>query len=177
MRSDRGREHLFKTISNMFGSDVITAILNCPNVRNRPGEPSYETDNPSAPSSSSISSSSREILQARTVFREMKDSTYSDLSNASVYLAAGTSTGCAYIWKISIAELQSGVPYSASTYDDGSKLHSLLQSSDHPIVQIALSSADTHGPASDPRSHSFTQVQPISNHFCTNNFYLMIVFL
>jgi WD40 repeat protein len=148
IRSDKGREYLYKTLNNMFGSDVIASILNSPTVRNRPVDP-FETA-PSAPSSSSISSSSRDMMQARAVFREMKDSTYLDLSNASVYLAAGTHTGCAYIWKMSVAEFQSGVPYCTSTYDDGSKLHSLLQSSDHPIVQISLSSAHTHRPGYYP---------------------------
>lgn len=160
MRSDRGREHLYKALSNKVGSDVISSILNSPNVRSGPGEHPYETY-PSAPSTSSISSSSKEMMQARTVFREMKESTYLDLSNASVYLAAGTSTGCAYIWKLSVAEFESGVPYCTSTYDDGRKLHSLLQSSEHPIVQIALSSTHAHGPGSDPRSYPHTEVRCI----------------
>jgi hypothetical protein len=168
LRSDKGRENLYKTLSNMFSSDVIASILNSPNVRNRPGDP-FETDS-STPSSTSISSSSREMMQARTVFREMEDNTYLDLSNASVYLAAGTNTGCAYIWKLSLAEFQTGVPYSTSTYDDGTKLHSLLQSSDHPIVQIALSSTHTQ----DPGSYPHTEVQCV---FTVLNFKIFLIIL
>ena len=66
-----------------------------------------------------------------------------------IYLAAGTSSGCVFVWKFSYNELVevlkagSGSEGQSGYYivDDGKKLHSLLQSSEHSIIQVSLSSA------------------------------------
>jgi len=61
----------------------------------------------------------------------------------SAYLAAGTNAGAVYVWKIDLQEAFGVMTGERPTrlLDDGSKLHSLLQSSDRPIVSVALSTA------------------------------------
>ena len=62
-------------------------------------------------------------------------------ADASVYLAAGTNTGCVYIWKILLSDLETAAATSNNAIrnhcDNG--LHSLTQSSEYPVVQIAIS--------------------------------------
>ena len=103
---------------------------------------------------------SSQILKAQRLFEENQDSLYFDsTSHSSVYLAAGTNTGCVYVWKFSYSDLQGdcNIDKSSTSINDknnmiasgaqgngdngGYILHSLLQSSQYPIVQIALSSA------------------------------------
>ena len=75
---------------------------------------------------------------------------------SAIYLSAGTTTGSIYLWKLdtvhifnTIASLDvSLAPGEGLTkftpvrlIDDGSWLHSLLQSSDRPIVSVAISAA------------------------------------
>ena len=67
---------------------------------------------------------------------------------SALYLAAGTSLGATYVWKIGYNDIVDmlGQVYDRNgrknmIIDDGRRLHSLLQTSDRPIVHVALSSA------------------------------------
>ena len=62
-------------------------------------------------------------------------------ADASVYLAAGTNTGCVYIWRIPLSDLETAPATSNVTIKNhcGNELHSLTQSSEYPVVQIAIS--------------------------------------
>ena len=67
---------------------------------------------------------------------------------SALYLAAGTSLGAIYVWKIGYNDIVDmlGQVYDRNgrknmIIDDGRRLHSLLQTSDRPIVHVALSSA------------------------------------
>jgi hypothetical protein len=80
-----------------------------------------------------------QIMKASKLFQLKQGCTYLDItSNSTVYLAAGTNTGSVYVWKFSYYELQSIVNGVAGYRN---KLHSLLHSSEYPVVQISLSSA------------------------------------
>ncbi len=62
---------------------------------------------------------------------------------SSIYLAAGTNVGAIYVWNLSTTEVFGATHGSKAVklIDDGSKLHSLLQTSDRPIVNLSLSLA------------------------------------
>jgi hypothetical protein len=62
-------------------------------------------------------------------------------ADASVYLAAGTNTGCVYIWKILLSDLETAAATSNNAIRNhcDNELHSLTQSSEYPVVQIAIS--------------------------------------
>ncbi len=67
---------------------------------------------------------------------------------SALYLAAGTSLGAIYVWKIGYDDIVDmlGQVYDRNgrknmIIDDGRRLHSLLQTSDRPIVHVALSAA------------------------------------
>jgi WD40 repeat protein len=102
-----------------------------------------------------------QIFRAGKLFQHKRSSIYIDCSSSSsIYLAAGTNTGCVYLWKFSHNELQA---HAISNHhlnplpDDGSRLHSLIQSSQYPVVQISLSSA------ADPdvlKSTNGTEIKP-----------------
>ena len=57
----------------------------------------------------------------------------------TVYLAAGTNTGCVYIWKLLLSELEAVTSNNAKMNCNENDLHSLTQSTEYPIVQIAIS--------------------------------------
>ena len=57
----------------------------------------------------------------------------------TVYLAAGTNTGCVYIWKLILSELEAVTSNNAKMNCSVNDLHSLTQSTEYPIVQIAIS--------------------------------------
>jgi hypothetical protein len=76
----------------------------------------------------------------------------SDPDIANVYIAGGTNAGCVYVWKIPYRDLYRSVSTVVPLYDflsaprEGKLLHSLLQSSEHPIVHVSISSSRDEGP-------------------------------
>ena len=62
-------------------------------------------------------------------------------SGTSVYIAAGTNIGAVYVWQLPTSMLFALVTNTRKPklIDDGSCLHSLVQTSDRPIVSVALS--------------------------------------
>jgi len=62
-------------------------------------------------------------------------------SGSSVYIAAGTNIGAVYVWQIptSVIFAMATSTRKPKLIDDGSCLHSLVQTSDRPIVSVALS--------------------------------------
>ena len=57
----------------------------------------------------------------------------------TVYLAAGTNTGCVYIWKLLLSDLEAMTSNNVMMNCSVNDLHSLTQSTEYPIVQIAIS--------------------------------------
>ena len=62
-------------------------------------------------------------------------------AGSSIYLAAGTNIGSIYVWSIETKDLFGAVHgrFPVKLIDDGSKLHSLLQTSNRPIISVGLS--------------------------------------
>ncbi len=63
-------------------------------------------------------------------------------AGSSVFVAAGTNIGSIYVWSMETTELFGAIHGEFPTshaIDDGSRLHSLLQTSDRPIVSVGLS--------------------------------------
>jgi WD40 repeat protein len=64
------------------------------------------------------------------------------LTAKSIFLAAGTSVGMVYVWKVSYVDLLNLLtPVEARVaplVDDGTRLYSLLQASDRPVINVTL---------------------------------------
>ena len=62
-------------------------------------------------------------------------------AGSHIYLAAGTNIGSIYVWTIETKDLFGAVhgQFPVKLIDDGSKLHSLLQTSNRPIISVGLS--------------------------------------
>ena len=75
-------------------------------------------------------------------------STGLSLLSEHVFLAAGTNLGAVYVWKIRwkflvdiLSQCYDRSIKLSTVLDDGSHLHSLVQSSDRPVINVALSAA------------------------------------
>ena len=80
-----------------------------------------------------------------------------DAATHYLFLSAGTSSGNIYVWQMSLSAINEAIEHkigkalmmgdesSEWIMDDGKALHSLLQTSDHPIIHISISSKYTQG--------------------------------
>jgi WD40 repeat protein len=75
----------------------------------------------------------------------------------SIFLAAGTSVGMVYLWKLDFMEIlgcldgtSAAVTAGKVVVDDGSKLHSLLQASERPIINVTLTAFPNSGLPQSP---------------------------
>lgn len=69
--------------------------------------------------------------------------TQTKLISNTIYLAAGTNFGVVYVWILSYADvvnMLSRGDRTSAVLDDGRKLHTMVQTSDRPIVKVTLSS-------------------------------------
>lgn len=81
---------------------------------------------------------------------------------ADIYLAAGTEHGSVYLWHFSAEDCISGFRVDNVGIDDGTRLKSILQSSDRPIVNVTMTFKREipdviGGAASTPKHISSTQ--------------------
>jgi hypothetical protein len=77
---------------------------------------------------------------------------------SNIYLAAGTNIGSVYVWSIETKDLFGAVHgrFPVKLLDDGSKLHSLLQTSNRPVISVGLSLGLDDGGGAAKHKHSGT---------------------
>ena len=150
IKTENMRQQLYQTINEMNNGEAISMIKKFLQSNSEFNPSSNDTGKilsgksgqNNVPNPLSINSAKHSnVRQPLLFYQQNRHKTYIDLlSDSSVYVAAGTSTGCVYVWKFLISELINGVPKEQSTYENR-RLHSLLQSSEYPIVQISMTSS------------------------------------
>lgn len=150
IKTENIRQQLYQAINEMCSGDAISMIKKFLRLNSDLNTASNDNGNISArkigqnnapyPTSTNSTGVSN-VRQSLLLYQQNRQRTCIDLlSDSSVYVAAGTSLGFVYVWKFSISEIINGIPNVQSTYENR-RLHSLLQSSEYPIVQISLTSS------------------------------------
>lgn len=171
MRLDTQSTHIL-CLSSCY-LDGAAAAAGCAGAASTGGSSAYRVSLSSSAASTASQSLSASLSSSSSSSRK-------DLTCGSIMLVAGTNVGMVYVWSMSCAQLWSksddaNVPkiiHGCKTIptnqfiDDGSHLHSLLHSSDRPVVQVAVhaeacTTNDSHASSSSAVSSAVARDQRI----------------